>query len=204
MKYDRPYILDTNIVISLAKYDKVRDYKKLAASDNMNYYYARSIEKLYNMIERGEIIAEITPTILNEIQQGTKRFGPLVEDYIKNNKKIKLHVFSQDEIRLAYELRNDYFNTQTSSGEYAFHYDPNKFNGMNDAFIMAQASILGYDVITYDKHFTTRVFTIREVNKMFKQKHTRSEMSNRGYDRMDKIQISKPTAFVEMHPNLGK
>lgn len=203
MRNDRPFILDTNVVISLAKYDKVKDINALTKLDNMNYYYAKSIAKLYNMIDNGTISVEILPTVLSEIQQGTKRFGPLVEDFIKNYKKIKLHVLSQEELKLACELKNDYFNTQTASGEYAFYFDPKKFNGMNDAFIMAQASILGQDVITYDKHFTTRVFSIRDVNKMFKNKHTKEEIP-KGYDRMGKIQISKPTVFIERFSEFSK
>ncbi len=192
------YILDTNVVISLAKYSMHNSIHNLMEVDGLDYYKAKSIEKLYQKIENGEINAYICPQVYDEIYQGIKKFGTQTINYLINSKVQVITNVPIDKIKIINKLGNYYFEYKSKSGETAFDTHDEKYNGKNDAFIMAFCSVCGTSIITFDKHFTTKYFTIKEANQSFKNNYLcKNNLLDKISKNFDNIKIHKPTYIMK-------
>ncbi len=192
------YFLDTNVVISLAKYAEHKSIDYLMQVDGLDYYKAKSIETLYNLIENNKINAYICPIVYDELKQGVKRFGKQTIDYVsRSNIKVIVNI-PLEQLKIINKLGNYYFEHKSKSGETAFDTHDEKFNGKNDAFIMAFSTICGVNIITFDKHFTNKYFTIKEANDAFKNNYI---IPNKCEDKIsknyDNIKIHKPTFIMK-------
>ena len=161
------YFLDTNIVIALAKFHKEKTIEGLMQADGLDYYKAKAIAKIYDLIKTGKIKALISPTVYDEINMGVKKFGKETKNYLYQSNIMILTDIPKQKLDIINRLAEHYFTFTSKSGEHPFDTHPEKPNGKNDAYIMATASVIGIDVITLDKHFTTKNFSIREANKDF-------------------------------------
>lgn len=161
------YFLDTNIVIALAKFHKEKTIEGLMEADGLDYYKAKSIAKIYELIKQKKIKVIISPTVYDEINMGVKRFGKDVRNYLYNSNIMILTDIPKEKLDIINRLAEHYFTYTSKSGEHPFDTHPEKPNGKNDAYIMATASVIGLDIITLDKHFTTKNFSIREANRDF-------------------------------------
>ncbi len=192
------YILDTNVVISLAKYFTHLSISHLMEVDGLDYYKARSIEKLYQKIENGEINAYICPQVYDEIYQGIKKFGTKTINFLFNSKVKVITNVPIDKIKIINKLGNYYFEYKSKSGETAFDTHDEKYNGKNDAFIMAFSSVSGISIITFDKHFTTKYFTIKEANQSFKNNYLKkNNLIDKISKNFDNIKIHKSTFIMK-------
>ncbi len=192
------YFLDTNVVISLAKYHKNKSIQSLMELDKLDYYKAKSIEKLYNLIDKNKITVYISPIVYDEITQGIKNFGSYVKDYVKSrNIRVVVNI-PQDKLEIINKLGNYYFEYISQGGETAFDTHDEKYNGKNDAFIMALSSVCGVNIITFDKHFTTKYFTIKEANASFKNEYLiPNNLLDKVSKNYDNVKIHKPTFIMK-------
>lgn len=191
-------MLDTNVVISLATYSQSKSIEKLMGDDGIDYYKAKSIATLYKLIEDGKVIAGIPLLVVEEINQGVKRFGDFVRNYVKQSPIIIASKMTGEQQDIVNNLVEVYLNYKTASGEYAFERHEEKHNGINDAIIMAVASVYGTDIITFDKHFTSKILTIKDCNKMFQQTYLReNKLEDKVSPRFGKVEALKPTVFIE-------
>ena len=68
-------------------------------------------------------------------------------------------------------LAIQFLTRKTQSNKTAFDPYYQKSNGINDAYIMACAKVLGMSIITSDNHFRNNFFGIRETAELFKDEH---------------------------------
>ena len=191
------FILDTNVVISLAKYSTHKSINQLINTDGLDYYKAKSIEKLYQKIENGDINAYICPLVYDEIYQGIKKFSTQIVNFLINSKVQVITNVPTDKIKIINELGNYYFEYKSKSGETAFETHDEKYNGKNDAFIMAFSSVCGVSIITFDKHFTTKYYTIKEANHSFKKNYIlKNNLLDKINKNFDNVKIYKPTFIM--------
>lgn len=194
------YLLDTNVVISLAKYHKGKTVQALMANDGLDYYKAKSIEVLYKLIKEDKITAVIPPVVYDEILQGVKRFGPDVKNFVEESNIRLLTNLPEKQMEIASKLANFYFKFESGSKEKAFEEHNEKYNGKNDAHIMALCSVLGLSIITFDKHFTNRYFTIKEANEAFKKRYLKpNNLLKQVSSSYDFIKIHKPTFVMKKY-----
>lgn len=194
----KTYFLDTNVVICLAKYHKCKSIDVLMEKEGWGYYKAKSIATLYKLIDKRQIDAYICPIVYDEILQGVNRFGKDNLNFLDNSKISVVVDMPREKLELINKLGNYYFEYKGQSKEPAFDTHEEKYNGKNDAFIMAYSSICGLNIITFDNHFTTKYFTIKETNKAFMENYLISNgYENKVSKNYDNVKVHKPTFILE-------
>lgn len=163
------FMLDTNVLIALSEYHYLQNIDAMFKNnEKMSYNGAVSIAKLYDLIDNKKIKVYISDLVVDEINQGIKKYGTSTKDYLVQS-NIEVAQMTAEQIELSTKLGNHYFNYKTVFGNYAFDTHDEKYNGLNDAFIMSDATILGLDLITFDNHFNNMEYSIIETNKNFKK-----------------------------------
>lgn len=191
------YMLDSNVVISLTKFNSKKPFKLIMQENNLEYNTCKTIFELYNKIESGQIKALISPVVFDEISQGTRKYGNSCINYLVSS-KIKITVLSQKQMEVVSALTDHYFKYKSKSREAVFIKNDNKRNWANDAHIMAEASVLGVDILTFDNHFLKKVFIIREANKNFMKNYVAKNNVRRLISKkIENITCIKPTAILE-------
>ena len=198
----KKYLLDTNVVIALSKYHISQDIASLTQEEGFDYYKALSIKTLYNLIKNNEIEAYVPYIVVDEIKQGTKKYGLNAYLYYLQSEIILVDNIPTDTLKIINDLGNFYLRFKSKSGETVFQDKIERYNGKNDAFIMAFASITGLNIITFDKHFTKKFFTIKEANDSFMQKYLKkygklSLVSKK----FNEVKIHKPTHILKLYGN---
>ena len=199
----KKYLLDTNVVIALSKYHISQgDIESLTEEDGFDYYKALSIKTLYNLIKNNEIEAYVPYIVVDELKQGINKYGMSAYLYYIQSEINLIQNIPPEVLKIINDLGNYYTKFKSKSAETIFQDKIERYNGKNDAFIMAFASITGLNIITFDKHFTKKFFTIREANDSFMQKYLKkygklSLVSKK----FNEVKIHKPTHILKLYGN---
>lgn len=176
--------LDTNILISLSLiyYNNKSSIKKMKDS---NYAHYKSLKKLLSLIEENKIKIYVLPLVLVEAEAVSKRCNFKTMQFIAKhkesiipisvgNKKIKklknlLSYVKVDELAKIYCSSNAIINENGNVVKIKQIFSNRKNQPCHDAIIMAQAALIGYDIITHDGDFLDkgRPKRILNINKIF-------------------------------------
>ena len=188
------YLLDSNVVISLAKYGSCKSVDRLMQIDRIQRKdRAIMIARLYNLIENGTIRVGVTATVVDELLKTSHHKNDIVMKYLETNPKLLKISLSEEQYRASVELARLYFSRGVN-GEHAFNRHIGVENGENDAHIKAQASILGKDILTFDKHFKEHDDVVRKVNAYFKEKGENREFA---HPRIAEVKSYSPVQIVD-------
>lgn len=172
--------LDTNILIDLSEiyYNNIKEIKTIK---KLNPYYYTQINYLLNLIEKNEIEIIILPMVLLEAAEVSKRRNFKTMEFLKEFKdSFQVVTYSDSEIKekiaLIDQLAKVYCRKSTviTKKRKIFKLEPifetfSKTGPSHDATIMAQTAVLGFPIVTKDRHFLQerRPDRIFQMNKYF-------------------------------------
>ncbi|MDD4685944.1 MAG: hypothetical protein PHI76_01480 [Clostridia bacterium] len=176
--------LDTNILISLSLiyYNNRSSIKKMK---DRNYTHYKSLKTLLSLIENNKIKIYVLPLVLVEAEAVSKRCNFKTMQFIAkhkesitpmsiSNKKIKklknlLSYVKVDELAKIYCSSNALINKNGNVVKIKQIFSNKRNEPSHDAIIMAQATLLGHDIITHDSDFLGkgRPYRILDVNRLF-------------------------------------